>query len=125
MKGLGLNKTLTRMNQRKRSMLRKMGNSTLHLFQVENFNNQGFKDRSVKKWKKVLTKKPGEKIGIETGRMRRSGKSTVRSSSRAVVSFDAPYSSYFNKKRRLVGKSEEANKRNKKIITKHLQKVFN
>ena len=124
MNGLNTKKILETIRLRRRNLMRLLGNDTLKLFQVENFDAQGFINDGVEKWKPVRSKKPGQKIGIRTGRMRRSGRSTIQSNSRAEVSFNAPYSSYFNKRRRLVGESATANRRSRSIITRFYNRIL-
>lgn len=111
-------------SQRQRSLIARLGNNTKNFFQITNFEAQGFIDTRVKRWKPVATKKPGEKILVRTGRLRRSATSTVKSPTRAEVSFQAPYASYVDRSRQIVGKSATLDKQNRKIIERHFLTVF-
>ncbi len=124
MSGLNMQQTIREIGLKRRTLTRKLGNNTLNLFQVRNFNAQGFIDDTVRKWKKVRSKKPGERILIRTGRLRRSGKVRVQRASRALVMFDVKYASYVNKERPIVGSSKTANRESRTIIERHYRKIF-
>ena len=102
----------------KRNLMKALAAETLRLFKIKNFEVEGFINSGVEKWKEVKTKKPGEKIGVDSGRMKRTARSRVKSSSKAVITFHAPYSGYFHKIRRLVGKSAVNVKRSRAVIEK-------
>ena len=105
-------------------MMAQLGNNSKNFFQVDNWEAQGFIDKSVKKWKPVKNKPTGQKILVRTGRLRRSGTSKVTGRGRAVVEFTAPYASYVNEDRPFVGDSHALDKENAKIITNFMTKIF-
>lgn len=121
---LNAKKISSRIRRSRRSLLRQLGNNSLNFFKVENWEAQGFIDRIVRKWKQVEGKPAGQKILVRTGRLRRSGRSKVVSSTRAQAIFDAPYASYVNKDRPFVGKSETLDKQNEKLITRFVNRIF-
>lgn len=121
---LNMRRFLSTMDQRKRSLMRALGNNSKNFFQIDNFDSQGFIDDSVQKWKPVKTKLPGQRIGIESGRMRRSFTSRVTRPNRAEVSVNVNYASFFNRTRKLVGNSSTLDRQNRNIIERHYNAIF-
>lgn len=121
---LNMRRFLSTMDQRKRSLMRALGNNSKNFFQIDNFDPQGFIDDRVQKWKPVKTKLPGQRIGIESGRMRRSFTSRVTRPNRAEVSVNVNYASFFNRTRKLVGNSSTLDRQNRNIIERHYNAIF-
>jgi hypothetical protein len=102
----------------------KLANNSANFFKVDVWEAQGFIDGGVKRWNNVKNKPVGQKILVRTGRLRRSGQGRAVSSSRAYVTFDAPYASFVNAKRQFIGNSKELDAKNEKTITAHLDKIL-
>ena len=115
---------LRKMSQRRRSLMRRLGNNSKNFFVIDNFEAQGFIDDGVEKWKPVKTKLAGQRILIDKGRLRRSGRSRVVRVNRAVVSFEAPYASFVNKTRQIIGDSVTLDGQNRVIVERHYNAIF-
>ena len=116
---------IRRFQNKSRRLMGRLGNNSKNFYQVDNWEAQGFIDGSVKKWKPVKDKPPGQKILVRTGRLRRSARSKVVRSNRAQVEFSAPYASYVNEERQFIGNSKTLDKENEKIIVKFMDEIFN
>ena len=124
-----LKKDLQDFKAAKPKIVAEIANSSKNFF-TAGFRKQGFHDATVKPWRPRKKKDSGRAILVKSGRLSRSIRVVSRSSSRAILASNLPYSAVHNEglgkmpQRKFMGNSKELNRKMRRLVAKRVGKAL-